>query len=108
MVIPPEQMGEARRTSAWRCLLCQPPAGQTPTHHWPPRQEGGDLHTPMRSTMKRTSPSKAASAAPVMTAADAVIATLVAHGIEAIYALPGLQNDPLFDALHRFSGRLST
>jgi acetolactate synthase-1/2/3 large subunit len=43
-----------------------------------------------------------------MTAAEAVVATLVAHGIEAIYALPGLQNDPLFDALHRFSDRLCT
>ena len=58
--------------------------------------------------MKRKSPSKAASAAPVMTAAEAVVATLLAHGIEAIYALPGLQNDPLFDALYRFSSRLST
>src|SRR5215472_14164776 len=62
----------------------------------------------MRSTMKRKSPSKAASAAPVMTAAEAVVATLLTHGIEAIYALPGLQNDPLFEALYRFSGRLST
>src|SRR6516162_6994380 len=62
----------------------------------------------MRSTMKRKSPSKAASAAPVMTAAEAVVATLLTHGIEAIYALPGLQNDPLFDALYLFSGRLST
>ena len=58
--------------------------------------------------MKRKSPSKAASAAPVMTAAEAVVATLLTHGIEAIYALPGLQNDPLFEALYRFSGRLST
>jgi acetolactate synthase-1/2/3 large subunit len=58
--------------------------------------------------MKRKSPSKAASAAPVMTAAEAVVATLLTHGIEAIYALPGLQNDPLFDALYRFSGRLFT
>src|SRR5215470_4458085 len=74
----------------------------------PSRQKGSDLHTPMRSTMKRKLPSKTASAAPVMTAAEAVVATLLAHGIEAIYALPGLQNDPLFDALHRFSDRLRT
>jgi acetolactate synthase-1/2/3 large subunit len=58
--------------------------------------------------MKRKSPSKTASAAPTMTAAEAVVVTLLAHGIEAIYALPGLQNDPLFDALHRFSDRLRT
>jgi acetolactate synthase-1/2/3 large subunit len=62
--------------------------------------------------MKRKSTSKTTSktivAATEMTAADAVIATLVAHGIDTIYALPGLQNDPLFDALFRFSDRLST
>src|SRR5205823_10197243 len=43
-----------------------------------------------------------------LTAAEAVVATLIAHGLDAIYALPGLQNDPLFDALFRFSDRLST
>jgi acetolactate synthase-1/2/3 large subunit len=58
--------------------------------------------------MKRKSLGKTAPAAPLMTAADAVVATLVAHGIDAIYALPGLQNDPLFDALFRFSDRLRT
>jgi acetolactate synthase I/II/III large subunit len=58
--------------------------------------------------MKRKSTSKTKVAATEMTAADAVIATLVAHGLETIYALPGLQNDPLFDALFRFSDRLST
>jgi acetolactate synthase I/II/III large subunit len=58
--------------------------------------------------MKRKSTSKTSLAATEMTAADAVIATLVAHGLDTIYALPGLQNDPLFDALFRFSDRLRT
>src|SRR6516164_1923616 len=62
--------------------------------------------------MKRKSPNrkapKAVAAAPEMTAADAVVATLVGHGIDTLYALPGLQNDPLFDALFRFSDRLRT
>jgi len=58
--------------------------------------------------MKRKSTDKIRGAAAEMTAADAVIATLVAHGLDTIYALPGLQNDPLFDALFRFSDRLST
>lgn len=58
--------------------------------------------------MKRKSTSKATSAATAMTTADAVVATLVAHGLDAIYALPGLQNDPLFDALFRHSDRLRT
>jgi acetolactate synthase-1/2/3 large subunit len=58
--------------------------------------------------MDRKSPSKTAAATPVMTAAEAVVATLIAHGLDAIYALPGLQNDPLFDALFRFSDQLRT
>ena len=58
--------------------------------------------------MKRKSTDKTRGAAAEMTAADAVIATLSAHGLDTIYALPGLQNDPLFDALFRFSDRLST
>src|SRR5690348_8176429 len=75
----------------------------------PPRQDGGDLHTPaQRMKMKRKSTSKTSLAATEMTAADAVVATLVSHGLDTIYALPGLQNDPLFDALFRFSDRLRT
>src|SRR6266581_779132 len=58
--------------------------------------------------MNRKSSSKTAAAAPVLTAAEAAVATLIAHGLDAIYALPGLQNDPLFDALFRFSDRLRT
>src|SRR6201987_6251103 len=75
----------------------------------PPRQDGGDLHPPAQpKKMKRKSTSKTSLAATEMTAADAVIATLVAHGLHTIYALPGLQNDPLFDALFRLSDRLRT
>jgi acetolactate synthase-1/2/3 large subunit len=58
--------------------------------------------------MKRKSTSKTKIATTAMTAADAVVATLVAHGLDTIYALPGLQNDPLFDALFRCSDRLRT
>jgi acetolactate synthase-1/2/3 large subunit len=58
--------------------------------------------------MKRKSTNKTSRAATEMTAADAVVATLVAHGLDTIYALPGLQSDPLFDALFRFSDRLRT
>jgi len=43
-----------------------------------------------------------------MTAAEAVIATLIAHGLDTIYALPGVQNDLLFEALFKFSDRLRT
>jgi acetolactate synthase-1/2/3 large subunit len=43
-----------------------------------------------------------------MTAAEAVIATLIGHGIDTVYALPGVQNDHLFEALFQFSDRLRT
>ena len=43
-----------------------------------------------------------------MTAAEAVVATLIAHGLDAVYALPGVQNDLLFEALFKFSDRLRT
>ncbi len=41
-----------------------------------------------------------------MTAADAVAEGMIAHGIDTIYALPGVQNDFLFEALFRASDRM--
>ena len=43
-----------------------------------------------------------------MTTAEAAIASLVSHGVNAIYVLPGVQNDLLFDALFKASDRLRT
>ena len=43
-----------------------------------------------------------------MTTAEAVVATLIAHGIETVYALPGIQNDHLFDALYKAQNRIRT
>ena len=50
----------------------------------------------------------AAEAAARMTTAEAAVAALIAHGVDAIYALPGVHNDPLFDALFRAGDRLRT
>ncbi len=36
-----------------------------------------------------------------MSTAEATVATLLAHGLNAVYALPGVHNDHLFDAFHR-------
>src|SRR6516165_4849427 len=55
--------------------------------------------------MARRMAREAAAAPSPMTAAAAVVATLAAHGLDGIYALPGLQNDLLF---FRFSDRLRT
>jgi acetolactate synthase I/II/III large subunit len=43
-----------------------------------------------------------------MTSAEAVIATLLGHGVDTLYALPGVQNDLLFDALFKASDRMRT
>ena len=42
----------------------------------------------------------------IMTTAEAVVASLIAHGIKTLYALPGIHNDHLFDALFKASDRI--
>ncbi|MCA0433084.1 MAG: TPP-binding protein [Proteobacteria bacterium] len=47
-----------------------------------------------------------AAAAPVrMDAAEATIATLLLNGIDTLFAVPGLHNDPLFDAAYKAGNR---
>ena len=41
-----------------------------------------------------------------MTTAEAVVETLLAHGIDTLFALPGVHNDHLFDAACRASDRI--
>ncbi len=41
-----------------------------------------------------------------MTTAEATVESLLRHGIDRIYALPGVHNDHLFDAIHRSDGRM--
>jgi thiamine pyrophosphate-dependent acetolactate synthase large subunit-like protein len=42
---------------------------------------------------------------PYMRTADAVIESLIRHGIDTLFALPGVHNDHLFDAAHRAQDR---
>src|SRR6202161_4439718 len=42
------------------------------------------------------------------TTAEATVAALVAHGLDTIYALPGVHNDVLFDALFKAADRIRT
>src|SRR5215813_12255642 len=44
---------------------------------------------------------KAKSTIVEMTTAEAAVATLIGHGLDTVYALPGVHNDHLFDAFHR-------
>src|SRR5215471_14650472 len=41
-----------------------------------------------------------------MSTAEATVETLLRHGLDTVYALPGLHNDPLFDAFYHAAGRL--
>jgi acetolactate synthase-1/2/3 large subunit len=41
-----------------------------------------------------------------MTTAESVVSTLLAHGIDTLFALPGVHNDHLFDAAQKASGRI--
>jgi acetolactate synthase-1/2/3 large subunit len=43
-----------------------------------------------------------------MTTAEATVAALIAHGIDTVYALPGVHNDHLFDALFRAGDAIRT
>ena len=43
-----------------------------------------------------------------MTTAEFAVAALITHGIETVYALPGVHNDPLFDALFKAGKRVRT
>ncbi len=45
---------------------------------------------------------------PQMTTAEAIVAGLIAHGLDTIYALPGVQNDHLFDALFKAQDHIRT
>jgi acetolactate synthase I/II/III large subunit len=51
---------------------------------------------PKTSTKKRAKPAVAE-----MSTAEATVATLIAHGLDTVYALPGVHNDHLFDAFQR-------
>src|SRR5437660_84603 len=43
-----------------------------------------------------------------MTTAEATVAALIAHGLNTVYALPGVHNDPLFDALFKAADKIRT
>jgi acetolactate synthase I/II/III large subunit len=43
-----------------------------------------------------------------MTTAEATVSALAAHGLDAVYVLPGIHNDPLFDALFHAGDRIRT
>src|SRR5208282_1827766 len=97
-------MGNGERTSTWRPPPCQ--AGT-------PRLDRRAPICHFSTTGKREMPKKRKTARPaanaeIMTTADAVVATLIAHGLNTICALPGVQNDHLFEALFKASDRLRT
>ena len=53
-----------------------------------------------------SAPKNAAAKAVPMTAAEAVVDGMIAHGLDTIYALPGVQNDLLFEALFKAGDKM--
>ena len=41
-----------------------------------------------------------------MTTAQAAVATLIGHGIDTVFGVPGVHTDPFFDALHGEQARI--
>jgi acetolactate synthase-1/2/3 large subunit len=62
------------------------------------------------SGMNKAKPPKTppVNAAARMTTAEATVGALIAHGIDTIYALPGVHNDSLFDALFKAGDAIRT
>ncbi len=61
----------------------------------------------MKSAKKKTSHRPAADVS-TMSTAEATVATMLAHGYDTVYALPGVHNDHLFDAFHGAGEALRT
>lgn len=57
-------------------------------------------------TKARRQTKKMRPAGTEMSTAEAAVATLIAHGLDTVYALPGIHNDHLFDAFQRASENL--
>jgi acetolactate synthase-1/2/3 large subunit len=57
---------------------------------------------------KTPRPKRKLPAAVEMTTGQATVAALIAYGLDAIYALPGVHSDHLFDALHSAADRIRT
>ena len=94
-----------RAKSAWGTGFVKATAWQMP------RQRVSDLHIlpreePDRAMPKRKRLIKAKLAAIEMSTGEATTAALIAHGLDTVYALPGVHNDHLFDAFHHAGERL--
>lgn len=50
---------------------------------------------------------KTAASATEMSTGEAAVAALIAHGLDTLYALPGVHNDDFFNALHGASDKIS-
>jgi acetolactate synthase-1/2/3 large subunit len=61
-----------------------------------------------KSASKSSASKKTMPAAERMTTGEATVAALIAHGIDTVYALPGVHNDYLFDALFKAGDRVRT
>src|SRR6266481_3526656 len=77
------------------------------------RHRSADLHTRLAGlraskimAKAKQSQTPSADASARMTTAEATVAALITHGVDTIYALPGVHNDSFFDALFKAADRI--
>ncbi|HVC63240.1 MAG TPA: thiamine pyrophosphate-binding protein, partial [Acetobacteraceae bacterium] len=82
--------------------------GKHPTDSTAALAPGADplAHGPIALYWRKTHGEDQCGAMARLTTAEAVIESLLQHGIDTLYALPGVHNDHLFDAAHRAGERL--
>ncbi len=97
-----------RQESAWGVGFVKATAANRLDRLRRPRQIGASRsRVPVMSKKSRQKQAKRPSGALVeMSTAEAAVAALTAHGLDTVYALPGIHNDHLFDAFQRAGDRL--
>ena len=60
----------------------------------------------LKQSKKAAARGKSSAQAVRMTTGEAVVNALLGHGIDTIYALPGVHNDHFFDALYKAGNRV--
>src|SRR3569623_864619 len=95
--------GRKAREKRMRGLLCQ----GNPASTGRPRSADSRARQGTGMAKQRSRRKPARTPRPMrMTTAQAAVSSLVAHGIDTVYALPGVHNDHLFDAFAKAANRV--
>src|SRR5581483_10481895 len=100
LIFPFPPLVTARRT----CHAGGPQTRETRTEE--ASRPGTDLFNVLNNIPEPARPKGSSPPMQRMTTAQATVETLIRHGINTVYGVPGVHNDPLFDALHGAGDRI--